>query len=244
MKVLFKGTVPKDTRFLGRVEDVFCVSLKRSSLRIALSDGASESFDSKEWAMILTRCFLKFPSFKKEHLQKALDEYKQLHDLTNMSWSQMAAYERGSFATILGINYKKQKNVLDIFAIGDSVAVLLCPEEKIFSFPYSQANDFKKRPELLSNDMQHNFFFDSNNTASRFRKTFRNINRKQSLLLCMTDAIAEWAFQSAENGFPVWSKLSSIREQRIFQELVLEMRRSGKMRSDDTTLITVSFSRR
>lgn len=241
MKVLFEATVAKDSKYPDSVEDVFSISKKRNSLRIALSDGASESFDSKEWAKILVSCVLEVPQFNGQSLDKALEKYKQIYDLSDMSWSKRNAFDRGSFATLLGVNISKKKKELTLFAVGDSVAVLLQPNGRVETYPYTQSSEFRRRPELFSTVVQHNAFFYSDNAPSRFRKTYKNLIKKGTVLMCMTDAIAEWAFNSADLGIPVWSNLASIRQRDKLEDLVSKKRNSGEMRRDDSTLLIVSL---
>ena len=53
MKVIFHGTIPKDQNFASSNEDAYTFFDSKGIL--ALSDGASESYDSKQWALTLTK---------------------------------------------------------------------------------------------------------------------------------------------------------------------------------------------
>ena len=57
----------------------------------------------------------------------------------------------------------------------------------------------------------------------------------------MTDALAEWALMMAEEGKPQWEKLMAIRQESELQLLVESEREKKLMRTDDVTLITVTF---
>ena len=57
----------------------------------------------------------------------------------------------------------------------------------------------------------------------------------------MTDALAEWALMMAEEGKPQCEKLMAIRQESELQLLVESEREKKLMRTDDVTLITVTF---
>ena len=61
--------------------------------RLALSDGASESYDSRLWANLLATKFAEDPRFGPEWLDAAVSAYHGEHDFAAMSWSQQLAFE-------------------------------------------------------------------------------------------------------------------------------------------------------
>src|SRR5216683_4285697 len=71
----------------------------------AVSDGASVSFDPGPWASILARRFIEDPGVSREWIQSAIAEYGIAHDRESMPWMLQAAFDRGSFATLLGIAF-------------------------------------------------------------------------------------------------------------------------------------------
>ena len=79
-------------------------SFYRSSKGVyALSDGASVSFDSASWARILVRRYTRNPEFTREWLSAAIAEFRELYDRDSLPWMQQASFDRGSFASLLGI---------------------------------------------------------------------------------------------------------------------------------------------
>ncbi|HFD8837105.1 TPA: hypothetical protein ACF67X_004894 [Salmonella enterica] len=64
MKQEFSGTIPKDPEYPGENEDKFAFS--EDGRRLALCDGASESFNSKLWADLLARKFITDPKISPE----------------------------------------------------------------------------------------------------------------------------------------------------------------------------------
>ena len=73
MRVLFSGQVPKDPLYPEAIEDSYEFLI--SDGRIALCDGASESFDSKTWARIVTSQFVDDPEIKASWLDECIRRY-------------------------------------------------------------------------------------------------------------------------------------------------------------------------
>jgi hypothetical protein len=144
MRQLFAGQVPKDPCFPDANEDSFKLAIDKG--RLALSDGASESFDSKNWARILVHRFVLKPGLDKEWLTSPISEYASQFDYENMTWSKQASFNRGSFATLLGIEVFSNHVTVDITGIGDSLAVLLDGTEFIGAIVKSGVQRFKRRP--------------------------------------------------------------------------------------------------
>ncbi|QSR89358.1 hypothetical protein IT6_03505 [Methylacidiphilum caldifontis] len=240
MRVVFAEQVPKEPSFPDVNEDV--LELRRSDIgRIAVSDGASESFDSKRWAKLLTARFVQNPKLDKTWLDSAISDYQTQFNPAQMSWSQQAAFDRGSFATLLGIEQLVEHNSISIFSVGDSIAVFLDGNDLIDSFPYRRAEEFQQRPELFSTNAALNDFFSSPDFSTRYYKTWSLMNRKAPVVLCMTDAIGEWFLRAAQEGNHKWRVLTKIRDISDFESLVLQERQSENMRIDDTTLVRLAF---
>ncbi len=72
----------------------------------AVSDGASESFASGRWALLLVSRYVRQPKIDAQTLGQAIATYNQAFDRQAMSWSAQASFDR-SFATLLGIQFDK-----------------------------------------------------------------------------------------------------------------------------------------
>ena len=239
MKLIFSGQVPKDPMFPEANEDI--IALATEVGRIAVSDGASESFDSKTWAFLLTNQFLLNPDLNLDWLADAVADYFVRFDLTQMSWSKQAAFERGSFSTLLGVNHCVSHDNVEVFGIGDSIAVLLDGEDYVDSFPYERAEEFQQRPDLFCTNAIFNSIFSSPDFFPRHHKAWSLTGKMTPIILCMTDALGEWAFRKAEEGNPVWKILAGIEDASALEALVQRERQARNMRIDDTTLVTLSF---
>ena len=58
----------------------------------------------------------------------------------------------------------------------------------------------------------------------------------------MTDALGEWALKMEQGGTPQWATLLSVIDSTHLESIILNERKHGRMRVDDVTLITISFS--
>lgn len=240
MKVIFQGQVPKDPSFPEAMEDALAFSVDQK--KIALSDGASESFDSKTWAQLLVANFVINPEIDQGWLKSIVQQYATNYDLATLSWSKAAAYERGSFATLLGIECSTEHEDVEMICVGDSLAVFLNDDQLLNSFPYGCSEDFQKRPSLFCSNLGDNHFFSADDFYSTHQLTWRYQGLEAPSILCMTDALGEWALRHAEEGNPKWGFLREIRDRDTLSKFVIEERAARRMKIDDVTLITISLN--
>ena len=239
MKKEFAGTCPKDIHEPSSNEYQFCFS--DDGLRLALCDGASESYNSLLWAKIICRKFADDPNFGHEWLSDALGKYIVAHDFPAMSWSQQSAYERGSFSTLLGIDFDPLHRALDVLAVGDCLALLVDEDRFIESWPITDPERFKDHPTLLATLTQHNGFIAESGFCEKTVKTIHLDGYANPRLYCMTDALGEWALRHALASTDGLKRLSSLTTEQELCDLVVEERSAKRMRVDDSTLIILSF---
>lgn len=240
MNLLFHGKVPKVFDYDEFNEDAYAFSLDNG--RVAVSDGATDSFNSKALAELIANEFVNDPVITNDWLSVLLEKYNSLHDYESMSWSKQAAFERGSFASLIGVENFPHNGTVDVLAVGDSLAVLLDQTKFISSFPYTFSEEFNQRPELLSTISIHNHFLNSDCFYSTHHKTWSISDCTRPLLLCMTDALGQWALENEENSTPVWDKLYNIRSINQLKELVSQERSKKNMRLDDVTFILIDLT--
>lgn len=241
MRLLFLGSCPKDPAGSDINEDRWAFPKHRGTL--ALCDGASESFDSSVWAQILADKFVLEPAVTPEWLSDALAEYASRHDLTAMSWSRQASYQRGTFSTLLGVQYFPEHRTVEILAAGDSLAVLADGIRFVSSWPYSDAESFKKRPTLFATLPEHNAFV-SDTGFQTVHGTHFDVGALESpRLVCVTDALGEWLLRERQSGRDGLAKLLTLTAKDELVQLVIAERQAGRMRVDDSTLIVVAFDK-
>ncbi|MDR2100811.1 MAG: hypothetical protein LBP40_08325 [Campylobacteraceae bacterium] len=234
LEILFNGQIAKEELYPEAIEDYFAIS--DDLMVIAVCDGASESYDSKNWAKLLSSKYVKEPNLSEQWILNAIEEYLNKYDFSSLSWSKQAAFNRGSFSTLLGLQFHDDA-IMDIIAIGDSIAVLIDDMEYIDSFPYKTSNKFQERPSLVSTNTDNNHLIVESGFANCVRWDLRD--KKSCKILCLTDALAEWALRNHEKGSPVWDKLLNIRECSDLHKCIVDSRIKKDMKVDDSTLITL-----
>lgn len=235
-QILFEGSVAKHAESPEDNEDAYRMALEKG--RVVLSDGASESFDARSWANLLVDQFLDTdPS--DEAIGSCIQAYKRLHDPSKLSWSKAAAYERGSYATLVIAQDDPNNQAITIISVGDSLAVW-SKDDLIETTPYSHSDQFIGKPTLIATRQELNASvrIEESGTWNRMVWTY---GKEGGVLLCMTDALGAWLLQNHERGnSSAFERLSCIKDQQEFIDLVEGERASGVMRRDDTTLIIVA----
>ncbi|WP_240219796.1 hypothetical protein [Rheinheimera hassiensis] len=239
MRLVFSGSVPKHTAYAEANEDHFKISANEN--RIALCDGASESFNSKLWAELVADAFVSNPRIGPEWLKTITGKYVQAHDFHSMSWSQQSAFERGSFSTLLGLEFQKKSRRIKVVSIGDCIALLFNGKVLVDSWPFDDIDSFKARPTLLSTIAAYNEFLDKPAFKKNLYKVFKLAELDNPILLCMTDALGEWALDKAINNDDQISELLDVNSSEALTELVLKERATNSMRIDDSTLLKLTF---
>ncbi len=239
----FAGSVPKHFEYADQNEDALAAD--DAAQHYVLSDGASESFNSARWSQLIVKAWPKpDPKAKFAKLIRSLArQYDEAFDKAKFSWSQEAAFARGSFASLLSVTNCGDGNVL-VAAIGDSTAVLVQDGTVTDSFPYQSPEQFRQRPHLLSTICDRNRIELLRIGNRAFKRGERggpchvhwSIEGADTSLLCMTDALAEWLLSSPAERLPV---LLSIDSESALLTLVEAERQAGTMRRDDVTLIVL-----
>lgn len=237
LSLVFQASVPKNLSEQDANEDATSVDLERGIF--AMSDGASESFDSQAWARLLVARFVEHPAVNPDWVDSVRKHYAAGRDFDAMSWSQQAAYERGSFATLLGVGRHENSHDLEIIAVGDSLAVHLDGPERWDSYPYRRAEQFDDRPRLLSTIAGANAFVASGTFNSESGTVWRVTD--ESTVLLMTDALGQWLLAEPDAVRTRADILLAASTQSAFVDFVIEQRKLGAMRVDDTTLLVLSI---
>ena len=131
---------------------------------------------------------------------EALREYSFGHDFASMSWSKQAAFDRGSFATLLGVEWDAEHNAVDVLAVGDSIALLVSAGTMVESWPFSNPDQFREHPTLLATIAEYNTFVGESGFWTTSGVTFHLGAIAEPRLLCMTDALGEWALRQVLSG--------------------------------------------
>jgi hypothetical protein len=202
----------------------------------AVSDGASVSFDSASWSRILARRYAQHPRLDVAWIARVIAAYSKLHDRDSLPWMQQAAFDRGSFASLLGVTDRGDGRV-GVLAIGDSLAVLCDGDHVLASFPYEAPEQFEARPQLLSTNPAENAFLAEPDATSRLSVEWDLGPLDHPALLCVTDALGCWILSQRGNEPSPIARLRALNSRRTFARFVEDERAAGRMRRDDTTLL-------
>ena len=233
LRVGLAASVGKDLQRPDLNEDMFAIS--DTTTRVAIADGASKSYDSGKWARILADAFVLEPNVSPEWLQTLVDCYASKTDFDALPWSAQAAFERGSFSTLLGIELLTQERAARLLAVGDSIALHTRNRKVIASYPFDNSMSFRTRPELLSTQQGNNVFFTDIFIAHAWT-TWPLIGGDSVYL--MTDAVGEWVLRSVTGD--KLAQLDLITSGDDFTKLILWLRKVRGIRLDDSTFIRVS----
>jgi hypothetical protein len=199
----------------------------------AVSDGASVSFDSATWAELLVCRFVDNPGVSMAWLQSAVAEYQRRYDRNSMAWMQQGAFDRGSFATLLGLVFSPDFRNARVIAIGDSLFAFIDGDELVRTIPYVAPTEFDQAPHLLSTNPLENRSWDDEGLSEAWQDLNIGAHEHPSLLL-MTDAIGRWMLEEPCDRVPA---LVNVSDAEAFARLIDQERAEGRMRNDDVTLV-------
>ncbi|MCX5690327.1 MAG: protein phosphatase 2C domain-containing protein [Planctomycetota bacterium] len=231
LTIVFAGSVPKDDAPDYANEDSFACDA--AAQRFCMSDGAGQSYAPALWADMLTRAWVQQTGVvaTAKGMEGVIERFNQECGAENLSWSRAAAFERGTFATLLGLRLRE--NRLRVLALGDSLMVITSPEGNVATFPYDDAEAFDTAPQLLSTLPAANRVFTPRTLRDRARVW--KITRNTQVLL-MTDALGCWLLKHQADE-PSRARLADIRTGEALAEFVHTERSRGTLKTDDTTLV-------
>ena len=201
-----------------------------------VSDGASVSFDSATWSHLLVRRYAQEPRFDPEWLKGCIAAYAGRHDRDELNWMQQAAFDRGSYASLLAVRDTGRGKV-DVLAVGDSLAVLCDGDRVVSTFPYVEPEQFDADPLLVSTIPSSNIFFKAEDGTAELTCEWELGQLNAPSLLCVTDALGRWILTYRDDEPSPIARLRQVKSRRAFARLVTEEREAGRMRRDDTTML-------
>ena len=222
-------------------EDAYeCSSLNsQSPWYFAVSDGATESSFSKEWASKLVKSFVSEPFDSAEEISNWLEPLQQ--DWSNwlsqkdLPWFAKRKAAQGSYATLLGLkiepNTGDQEWNWQSIAVGDSCLFVVHSESLLSFFPLGQSSDLNSTPDLVGTLPQYN------NTLIKSVKVISGNAQSKTHFYLVTDALAGWIFKTLESEKNPWGILDNINTQEEFIGWIDNLRKYREIRNDDTTMI-------
>jgi hypothetical protein len=222
-------------------------------IRLAISDGASESMLASRWARLLSQSFgqsLANPARTMAKVIKVWDEVVGNYLLERersgspIQWYEEPGLARGAFATLLAVELRRPPS-LDTYegtwraiAVGDSCIFQIRDEQLNASFPITEPGAFGHSPPLVPSKP-----VDPRNVLDQITRHRGDWRSGDSFYLA-TDALAAWFLRSMHLGERPWEALRDLGTEAgppSFQDWISELRSAGAMQNDDVTLIRIDI---
>lgn len=232
-RVDLAASVPKDIACPDLNEDAWAHNEELTC--VALSDGASESFDSKTWAKLLVSRYVRNHAMTPDRVSDALNEYGGAFNFEDLSWSAQRAFDRGSFATLLGLVIGHNETDLEVLCVGDSLALHIRDGRVISSFPFDLPEQFDARPTLLSTKGHANSLWANSEFFQGASRTWQV--EPGDVIYAVTDAVGHWILSQLGENKSISDRLLNVGSEAEFTDLVQSMRPGREMRLDDSTVL-------
>lgn len=232
-RIDFSASIPKDVTAPALNEDAWAHDDYLTCL--ALSDGASESYDSKSWARLLVDRYVDDQRFDAEWVSRAVKDYLSQVDFDRLGWAQQRAFDRGSYATLLGFALAENEVDLDILAVGDSLAVHIRDGAILDTYPFTQPEEFDARPKLVSTKPASNTFLCDSDFFGSSSKTWGV--RQGDVVFAVTDAVGQWFLSECRIKPGIVDVLTKMTSETDFLVLVERLRAENRIKLDDSTFI-------
>jgi hypothetical protein len=206
--------------------------------RFAIADGATTAFRAGAWSDCLTRGWLADPIGVDDEagwdgwIERRAQEWRSELDVgRELPYYVVAAAERGSFATFLGVEVDTADSPRwRAVAVGDSCLFHVRADRLLRAFPLDDPDAFGSHPDLV-----HTGSGGGTASADATLRAGGDL-RQGDVLILATDALAEWAMRTALDHPAVWKHLREVSGDGL-ERLVGEMRRRGLLGNDDVTLV-------
>ncbi|KAA6457541.1 hypothetical protein DYQ86_22180 [Acidobacteria bacterium AB60] len=234
--------LPKAGLLASECEDATALSLRQR--RFCVADGATEAYDSRRWAKLLTRYWA-----ASNHLLTK-DEFEpwlaRLGNHLERRWSRKTlpwyAEEKarsGAFAAFVGLAFipSEERLVWQAVAVGDSCLVQIREGVIVTALPISEPEAFGYHPALLPSNRQRLRGIGEQVTVAS------GDTAQHDTFVLLTDAIAAWYLRStAENPLRVQelARLLDARDTPGFESFVERERADKSLRNDDVAVLRIT----
>lgn len=232
-RIDFAASIPKDASSPTLNEDAWAYNDEHTC--IALSDGASESFDSRTWAKCLVEKYAADQCFDGGWVSSVVKAYDQSVDFDSLGWAAQRAFDRGSFATLLGLTLVEDTSDLEVLCVGDSLVVHMRRGAILDSFPFTKPEGFDAHPTLVSTKREANRFLTEPGFFTSASKTWTVT--PGDVIYIMTDAVGHWLLTEATTCAETLETLQELSSEDELVTLVHQLRAEQRMKLDDSTLI-------
>lgn len=187
------ASVPKAGSRAEENEDATAADAKR--VRFAIADGATEGWQSGGWAQHLAKSFLANPPGPTD-FEKWVASVRATWTppaSTSAAWYAEVKSEQGSYATLLGLEFRlsNQRLVWKAVAVGDTCLFVIRGARLEISFPVDSVEAFGNQPSLVPS---------SNDHACPEPEWLAGWSEPGDLFLIASDAAAKFILESGEDA--------------------------------------------
>jgi hypothetical protein len=231
----------------GPMECEDAIAFNRSHLIFAIADGATEAYDSRSWARLLVRSWVRIDpaAFAMVDFEPLLRELGiRLHRKwarRKLPWYAAEKAQSGSFTAFLGLQLFPHDNDLHWRALAAGDCCLIHRRNGVVdqTFPISSADDFGWNPILLPS------------LTSKQKESLRVIRQVEGQtgsgddFLLLTDAVAAWFLRQVERGSKesilAFDQAVQSNETEALGEFFGNLRNSREIRNDDIAVLRISI---
>ncbi len=231
--------LPKAGNEASEYEDAFACDERRGLF--ALTDGASDAFESRLFAQSLVKRFVDNPcdgGALVEWVKTCAGDWNRGISWSALPWYGLEKARIGAFSTFLGLRLKcngKRGIRYDAFAVGDSCFFHIRRGRLIRRFPLKKSGEFGVTPPLLSTSAQYN----ERLAALGAPTSCGGWLKPGDTFMLATDALACWFLKAYESGGNAWKVLPLLVALPTpdLEMCVHGLRSLGEMRNDDVTVV-------
>jgi len=235
--------LPKLGHEPSECEDAVAVDIQ--NCRFAVADGATEAFDSRNWAQRLAQHWVanESASTLDEFREWVAAEGRELRDSWNglsLSWYSEEKARTGSFAALVGVELDLKVDAPEwkAIALGDA-CLLHCRRGTLLkSLPLCRSESFNSAPVLVASDC-------SMHEASMKSVVIDSGSCESGdVLLLLSDGVASWCLERFEKDELEPSDFLGTKDGDELKTFFDDERLAGRMRNDDVAVIRIEIKRR
>ena len=231
--------LPKLEHTAAECEDF--IATDTQTCRFAVTDGATEAFDARNWARRLAENWVQTQSTltADEFREWVAAEGRELHDSWNglsLSWYSEEKARTGSFAALVGVelDLKSESASWKAIALGDSCLIHCRGRNMLKSFPLSHPESFNSAPVLVASDSSVH-----EGSMTSVAIDSGNCNNGDVLLL-LSDATACWFLERFEKNDLDPNELFERKDAEL-KQFFDEERLTGRMRNGDLAVLRIAL---
>ena len=230
-----------------RLECEDAIAFNPARMVFAISDGATEAYDSRTWARLLVKAWVRIdpPAFDSQDLEPLVrDLGRRLHgrwSQRELPWYAEEKAQEGSFAAFLALRLQVADETLHwrANALGDCCLIHRNGLTIWESFPIVRSEDFNSNPVLLPS------------IESKQRPALDRVKHVSGVagpghdFLLLSDAVAYWFLKEHERGddhrIRLFDRLSETDDTDSLLHFFDDLRNSNQMRNDDIAILRIEI---